>query len=375
MSNLKTWSTTAASNNQSTPDGWPEGQAPSTVNDCGREMMASIRTWYEDAQWIDYGHTPTYVSTTQFSVSGDQTTKYAVGRRVRIVGASTGYGSITASSYGAPNTTVTVTWDSGNTPTSPTTVAVGIITTTSGATVRDGSSLTSLNATNISSGSLADARLSANVPLLNAGNTFTAVGATLGTSALNISSSSPWLNINETDQGADGKLWHFGASGGNLVIAADADGGGSLTTIPVNITRSGTTITSIALAATALSLTGTLTTPNTSASEVGYKGLPIGSQTGNYTLVLSDADTMIYKGSGATATWTIPANASVAFPPGTCIVFSNRSGNAQNIAITTDTLVLAGAGTTGTRSLANNGIATATKVNSTEWLISGAGLS
>lgn len=41
-----TWSETAASNNAATPDGWPEGQAPSTVNDCAREDMAALkREW------------------------------------------------------------------------------------------------------------------------------------------------------------------------------------------------------------------------------------------------------------------------------------------------------------------------------------------
>lgn len=45
-----------------------------------------------------------------------------------------------------------------------------------------GSALTSLNASNISSGSLADARLSANVPLLNASNTFTGGTTTFASS-------------------------------------------------------------------------------------------------------------------------------------------------------------------------------------------------
>jgi hypothetical protein len=44
MSAVTSWSTTAASNNSSPPNGWPEGQAPSTVNDCGREMMAALAT-------------------------------------------------------------------------------------------------------------------------------------------------------------------------------------------------------------------------------------------------------------------------------------------------------------------------------------------
>lgn len=44
-----TWSETDASNNASPPNGWPEGQAPSSVNDCARAMMGAIkRTWDRD---------------------------------------------------------------------------------------------------------------------------------------------------------------------------------------------------------------------------------------------------------------------------------------------------------------------------------------
>jgi len=44
-----TWSTTASGNDASPPDGWPEGQSPSSVNNCAREMMAAIkRAWNDD---------------------------------------------------------------------------------------------------------------------------------------------------------------------------------------------------------------------------------------------------------------------------------------------------------------------------------------
>lgn len=47
MSNVRDWSTTAASNNSASPDGWPENMAPSGVNDSAREMMASLKEWYD----------------------------------------------------------------------------------------------------------------------------------------------------------------------------------------------------------------------------------------------------------------------------------------------------------------------------------------
>jgi len=101
------------------------------------------------------------------------------------------------------------------------------------------------------------------------------------------------------------------------------------------------------------------------------------SQSVAYTLVLSDANKHIYHPSADTTarTWTIPANASVAYPIGTTLTFINdSSAGTITISINTDTLVLAGAGTTGSRTLAANGIATAVKMTSTRWIINGTGL-
>jgi hypothetical protein len=112
-------------------------------------------------------------------------------------------------------------------------------------------------------------------------------------------------------------------------------------------------------------------------NSVGFKNIPQNSQSAAYTLVIGDAGKHIYHPSADTTarTWTIPANASVAYPIGTAVTFVNdTSAGVITIAITTDTLVLAGAGTTGSRTLAANGVATAIKVTSTRWIISGAGL-
>jgi hypothetical protein len=108
----------------------------------------------------------------------------------------------------------------------------------------------------------------------------------------------------------------------------------------------------------------------------GFRGIPQNSQSAAYTLVAADAGKHIYHpSSDANArTFTIPANSSVAFPIGTAVTFVNETSQVVSIAITTDTLVLAGAGTTGTRSLAQYGVATAIKVTSTRWIISGTGL-
>jgi len=107
---------------------------------------------------------------------------------------------------------------------------------------------------------------------------------------------------------------------------------------------------------------------------VGFKNIPQNAQTSSYTLVLSDAGKHIYRGTGSSATWTIPANSSVAFPVGTAITFINMTATAVSIAITSDTMYLSSTGTTGTRTLAFYGSATAIKITSVDWLISGSGL-
>jgi hypothetical protein len=109
-------------------------------------------------------------------------------------------------------------------------------------------------------------------------------------------------------------------------------------------------------------------------NSVGFRNLPQNEQTGSYTLVLTDSGKHIYRGSGSAATWTIPANSSVAYPIGTAITFINLSATSVSIAITTDTMYLSSGGTTGTRTLAQYGSATALKITSTSWLISGSGL-
>lgn len=121
---------------------------------------------------------------------------------------------------------------------------------------------------------------------------------------------------------------------------------------------------------------GTLTNCTADGTNsVGYLNIPQNAQTGSYTLVAADSGKHIYRASGTAATWTIPANASVAYAIGTALTFINFSSTAVSIGITTDTLYLAGAGTTGTRTLAQYGTATAVKVASQVWVISGAGLS
>jgi hypothetical protein len=118
----------------------------------------------------------------------------------------------------------------------------------------------------------------------------------------------------------------------------------------------------------------TMTFPSASAS-IGYLGTPLNSQSTAYTTVLADSGkTILHPTADNNArTFTIDSNANVAYPTGTVITFINQI-NTVTIAITSDTLQLAGGSSTGSRTLAAVGMATAVKVASTVWVISGTGL-
>jgi hypothetical protein len=109
---------------------------------------------------------------------------------------------------------------------------------------------------------------------------------------------------------------------------------------------------------------------------VGFKNVPIASKSAAYTTVLADAGKVIFHPStdANARTFTIDSNANVAYPLGTVLTFINMTSQVVTIAITSDTMYLAGPGTTGSRSLAQYGMASAIKMTSTTWIISGSGL-
>lgn len=152
----------------------------------------------------------------------------------------------------------------------------------------------------------------------------------------------------------------------NTVIGGSTPAAGSFTNVTTPTVDLGNTDTTLSRAeAGVIAVEGTPV----------YSNMPVNSQSAAYTLVLSDAQKFIYHPSSDNnaRTFTIPANSSVAYPVGTAVTFVNCV-NTVTIAINSDTLTLAGAGTTGSRTLAANGMATAIKTNTTEWMISGVGL-
>lgn len=141
-----------------------------------------------------------------------------------------------------------------------------------------------------------------------------------------------------------------------------------------NLKLAGSSSGASTLNASAVAGSTTITLPD-QTSTLGYINTPINSQSAAYTLVLADSGkTILHPTADDNArTFTIPAESSVNYAIGTVVTFVNLK-NTVTIAITTDTMYLAGPGTTGSRTLAEFGVASAVKVASATWIISGNGL-
>ena len=123
------------------------------------------------------------------------------------------------------------------------------------------------------------------------------------------------------------------------------------------------------------SLTGTASATDEAANSynIGWRDCPQNAKTANYQLLISDRGKQVLM-NGTSLTLTIPANGTVAFPLGTTIMVVNSNATSLTVAITTDTMTLANSTTTGSRTVAQNGLATLTKVGASNWLIAGTGV-
>jgi hypothetical protein len=113
---------------------------------------------------------------------------------------------------------------------------------------------------------------------------------------------------------------------------------------------------------------------DSTAANVGYKGIPkvYESGFGTYTVQTSDAGKFIT--NEGTRTIVIPSNDTTDFEIGTTLVFI-ASAFSMTISIESpDILLLAASSSTGSRTLAARGMATAIKTEIDAWVISGNGL-
>ena len=121
MAGIKDYSTPQANNTTLNTISVAEGMLPSNINNAIRALMKNTREWFNDSQWVEYGdgdgaYTASYASATSFTIAGvDVTAIYHADRRIKITATTPGtiYGTISSSTF-STNTTVNVTWDSGN---------------------------------------------------------------------------------------------------------------------------------------------------------------------------------------------------------------------------------------------------------------------
>lgn len=115
-------------------------------------------------------------------------------------------------------------------------------------------------------------------------------------------------------------------------------------------------------------------------NSAGFRGAPLGNSgsaaNSAYTFVIGDSGCTIYHDEVTARTYTIPANASVAFPVGTTIVIDNTGNSgaagAITLSITSDTLRRGdGVSGTGSRTIPASAVAVIRKVTSTLWIITG----
>lgn len=118
---IETYRTSPANNGSVLATGtMVEGMSPGLVNDSMRQIAADLRNFYNDPFFIEFGigdglTSYTRVNGTQFTLAANVIDTYHIGRRVKLVDgtATTLYGTITASAFSSPNTTVTISWDGG----------------------------------------------------------------------------------------------------------------------------------------------------------------------------------------------------------------------------------------------------------------------
>ena len=109
---------------------------------------------------------------------------------------------------------------------------------------------------------------------------------------------------------------------------------------------------------------------------IGFKEIPQNVKLNNYSTVSSDSGKHLLFSANIAATFTID-DATVNYNFGTVITFVNMGTANLTIVLngTGSALYLTGAGTPGSRTLAPYGVATAMKIGTLQWIMSGSGLS
>lgn len=259
----------------------------------------------------------------------------------------------------------------------------------------DGSALTAINASNISSGTIANARTTA--ASANGASTIVARDASgafaAGTITATFSgdgSGVTGINGSNVSSGtvANARTTASSSNGASTIVSRGASGEFSAGTITATFSGSGASVTSINAANISSGILAvarggtnnaffavsgpatsekTYTFPNENMS-VGYRNLPaVGTKTGSYTLQTADVGKYVQVGSGGSI--TIP---DATFAEGDAISIFNNTTGAITITCTITTAYIAGTDSDkASVSLATRGVATILFISSTVCVISG----
>ena len=157
---------------------------------------------------------------------------------------------------------------------------------------------------------------------------------------------------------------------GTLAVASGGTGATTLTANNVLLGNGTSALQAVAPGTSGNILTSNGTTWTSGAPPSSAVNYPQNIQTANYTLVLSDAGKQIYHpaSDANVRTFTIPSNASVAFPIGTVVLFVAENGGPQvNVEINSDTLVTT-TGITGGKTVNSGNVLTCIKTTATKWI-------
>lgn len=362
---VKNFSTTPASNASVDSINFAEGQVPSTVNDSARQLMADLAEWFALIKGgINQGTVGgTGDAITLTTVPNPYQAAYAAGHAflVKVTAANT-----------VTNPTLNVSALGAKTIVYPGTVALSAPAWAIGDIllfVYDGTSMVLLAGSSIVSSSILTLTRNAQT-----GTTYTVVSTDRAKWVTYSNASAVAVTLPQASTTGFTSGWYS---------YHENIGVGTVTITPTTSTLNLGTALVLRTGEWAL-----IETDNTnyrafttgrvvgasSVREIGTRGVPVFTQDGNYTFALGDEGSLT-RHTSVTAghIWTIPANASVAFPVGTVLSgFLEPGSGSVTISITTDTLNRGdGTAGTGNRTIAANGFFNLIKTSATTWVITG----
>jgi hypothetical protein len=387
MSDVSQWSTTASSNNSASPDGAPEGMAPSGVNDTIREVMAAVAKWYSDSDGTltTAGTSNAYTLTTNATHAALADMPLTLFRADR---ANTGSATLNVDSLGAKTIKMAGTNLAANDILADKVYAVAYNATDD--TYDMVSGLPNVDASKLTTGTIPSARIGTdavdNTQLANmAQTTIKGRADAAGTGDPTDLTAAQLVTIINTADGTGSGLdadTVDGVEGADLALAATnltagegISGGGTLAsdrtfTLDIDDLSSTIQIANVAMETDQIAIDDGGTTKKIGLDDFGVK---VVVETLDKTFALSDANTAQVLTGSTGRTWTVPPNSGVggvAFAVGTTITCIPQGTGMITLAQGAGVTIFTASGNLVTTT--QHGWITLLKVSSNVWQATGA---